>query len=72
MNQVLEDFIYALETMDTKDLAAHGLDDVWLAELSDEELIAFIHEAISRLPEDSDPFLFEWNEELEEEQEYDE
>lgn len=68
MNNVLEDFIYSLETMETRDLAAHGLDDVWLAELSEEELIAFIHEAISRLPEDHDPFSAEW----EEEEEYEE
>lgn len=68
MNNVLEDFIYSLETMETRDLAAHGLDDVWLAELSEEELIAFIHEAISRLPEDYDPFSAEW----EEEEEYEE
>lgn len=68
MNKVLEDFIYSLETMETRDLAAHGLDDVWLAELSEEELIAFIHEAISRLPEDYDPFSAEW----EEEEEYEE
>lgn len=65
---MLEDFIYSLETMETRDLAAHGLDDVWLAELSEEELIAFIHEAISRLPEDYDPFSAEW----EEEEEYEE
>ena len=72
MNNVLEDFIYSLETMETRDLAAHGLDDVWLAELSEDELIAFIHEAIKRLPEDEDPFSFELGEEYEEEQGYDE
>ena len=72
MNNVLEDFIYALETMETQDLAAHGLDDVWLAELTEEELIAFIHEAISRLPEEEDPYLSEIAEVAEEELEYDE
>ena len=66
MNNVLEDFIYSLETMETRDLAAYGLDDLWLAELTDDELIAFIHEAISRLPEDRDPFSIEWEEEEEE------
>ena len=65
MNNVLEDFIYSLETMETRDLAAYGLDDVWLAELTDDELIAFIHEAVSRLPEDHDPYSFEWEEEEE-------
>ena len=73
MNEILEDFIYSLEVMSTKDLSAHGLDDVWLAELTDEELIAFIHEAISRLPEDDDTMFSDWPEEIyEEEQEYDE
>ena len=72
MNNVLEDFIYSLETMETRDLAAHGLDDVWLAELTEDELIAFIHEAIKRLPEDEDPFSFELEDAYEEEQEYDE
>lgn len=68
MNNVLEDFIYSLETMETRDLAAYGLDDAWLAELEDDELIAFIHEAISRLPEDEDPFSFIWEEEEEPEE----
>lgn len=66
MNNVLEDFIYSLETMETRDLAAYGLDDLWLTELTDDELIAFIHEAVSRLPEDHDPFSIEWEEEEEE------
>lgn len=68
MNNVLEDFIYSLETMETRDLAAYGLDDAWLTELTDDELIAFIHEAVSRLPEDHDPYSIEWEEEEEEEE----
>lgn len=59
MNRELEDFIYSLEKMDTPDLVSNGLDDVWLADLTDEELIAYIHEAISRIPMEED----EWYEE---------
>ena len=71
MSRTLDDFIYSLETMETYDLAAYGLDDAWLADLTEEELIAFIHEAISRFPEEDDPYMKEW-EDVPEEEEYEE
>ena len=67
MTGELEDFLYRLDQMDNADLTNHALDDVWLAELSDEELIGLIHIMANRLPrewidfEDED----EWFEETE-------
>lgn len=78
MTRDLEDFIYSLEQMDNGDLSSHALDDVWLAELTDEELIAVIHEMVKRLPDDGDDdfyreaysFVDEWDEEDDGEVEY--
>lgn len=70
MNRDLEDFIYSLEQMDNGDLSSHALDDVWLAELTDEELIAVIHEMVKRLPDDGDFYVDEWDEEDDGEVEY--
>lgn len=70
MNQALEDFLYQLETMNTNDLTNHALDDVWLSELDDEELIALIHEMVKRMPAEEN--IFDPDEEWEEEEdEYD-
>jgi hypothetical protein len=60
MTRDLEDFIYSLEQMDNGDLSSHALDDVWLAELTDEELIAVIHEMVKRLPETEDLYEDDW------------
>ena len=50
MTGELEDFLYRLDQMDNADLTNHALDDMWLAELSDEELIGLIHIMANRLP----------------------
>lgn len=55
----LEDFLYQIETTETRDLAANTLDDVWLADLSDEELVVLIHELVKRLPQEEE----DWYEE---------
>lgn len=61
MTRDLEDFIYSLEQMDNGDLSSHALDDVWLAELTDEELIAVIHEMVKRLPDAGDLYVDNWH-----------
>ena len=67
MTGELEDFLYRLDQMDNADLTNHALDDVWLAELSDEELIGLIHIMANRLPREWIDFEGEdeWFEETE-------
>lgn len=49
MTRELEDFLYQLEKTESRDLAMQSLDDVWLADLSDEELDILISELSRRL-----------------------
>lgn len=60
MTRELEDFLYQLEKMNTWDLSNYAVDDVWLADLTDEELIILIHELVKRLPTEE---VDEWYEE---------
>ncbi len=71
MTRELDDFVYQLEQMDDKDLSSYALDDVWLADLNDDELIAVIHSLVSRLPQEEEDW-YEETEIPEEEEWYDE
>lgn len=62
MTRELDDFLYQLEKMNTWDLSNYAVDDVWLADLTDEELIILIHELVKRLPTEE---VDEWYEEEE-------
>ena len=62
MTRELDDFLYQLEKMNTWDLSNYAVDDVWLADLTDEELIILIHELVKRLPTEE---MDEWYEEEE-------
>lgn len=46
----LADFAYQIGQLSTADLTANALDDAWLMDLSNEELILLIHELVTRLP----------------------
>lgn len=50
MTRELDDFLYQLEKMNTWDLSNYTVDDVWLADLTNEELIILMHELVKRLP----------------------
>lgn len=67
----LHDFAYQIGQQSTEDLTANALDEVWLLDLSNEELIVLIHELVTRLPEDTSQGWYMEPDVEEEEEDYD-
>lgn len=65
----LEDFQYHIAQMSTLELTDNARDEVWLSDLTTEELIVLIHELVLRLPEETSEGWYLGDEQDEEDEE---